>query len=101
MKLRKGDNIILIAGKDKGKKGKILQIFRDRDRVLVEGTNISKKHQRARKSDQKGQIVDRAMPFHISNVMLLDSKSGKGTRIGYKVIKDTKVRISKKSGNEI
>ncbi len=101
MKLKKGDNIIVIAGKDKGKKGKILKIIRDTNRVVVEGVNIFKKHRKARKSNEKGQIVDVAMSLHTSNVALFDSKSGKPTRLGSKMIGEKKVRISKKSGTEV
>ncbi|HEY4503118.1 MAG TPA: 50S ribosomal protein L24 [Candidatus Paceibacterota bacterium] len=68
MKIKKGDNVILIAGKDKGKKGKISKVFPALNKVIVEGANISKKHQRARKSNEKGSMVDIAMPVHASNV---------------------------------
>ncbi len=99
MKLKKGDNVIVIAGKDKGKHGKITQIFADRDRVLVEGLNIFKKHQRSRRKDAKGSIVERGMPMHASNVMIMEK--GKGVRTGHKTIGDKKVRISRKTGAEI
>jgi len=100
MKLKKGDNVIIIAGKDKGKKGKITQIIKETNRVVVEGANISKKHQRSRRKDAKGQIVEVSMPLNASNVMILDSKN-KPTRIGYKIVGDKKVRIGRKSGTEI
>lgn len=101
MKLKKGDNIIIIAGKDKGKKGKILKVFVEKNKVVVEGANMMKKHQRPRKSGEKGTMIDIAMPIHVSNVMVLDPKEGKATRIGKKKVGDKMVRITKKSNQEI
>jgi large subunit ribosomal protein L24 len=74
MKIKKNDNVIVIAGKDKGKTGKIARAFPAKDLVIVEGVNMKKKHQRATKSNSKGQIVEKAMPVHVSNVMLLEGK---------------------------
>jgi len=68
MKLKKGDNVIVITGKDKGKKGKITNVLVHKDRVVVEGINMTKKHQRPRKSDEKGSVINMAMPIHVSNV---------------------------------
>jgi len=68
MKLKKGDNVIIITGKDKGKKGKIVRALPKKDKVIVEGLNMSKRHQRPRKSNEKGSMVDKAMPIHASNV---------------------------------
>ncbi len=68
MKLKKGDNVIVIAGKDKGKKGKIARALPKEDKVVVEGINMSKKHQRPRKSGEQGSMIDLAMPIHVSNV---------------------------------
>ena len=79
MKIRKGDNVIIIAGKDRGKTGKVLRALPKLDRVIVEGVNIKKRHQRPTKSNQKGQIVDKTLPVHVSNVMLVGG-GGKGTR---------------------
>jgi large subunit ribosomal protein L24 len=70
MKLKKGDNIIVLAGKDKGKKGKIVRSLPKMSKVIVEGINVSKKHQRPRRSNEKGSVVDTAMPIHVSNVKL-------------------------------
>ena len=100
-KLKKGDAVIVISGKDKGKKGKVILALPRDNRVVVEGINIRKHHERARKNGQKGQIVEKAVPLHVSNVMLIDSKSGKGTRIGQKIENGKKIRIGKKSGNQI
>ncbi len=101
MKLKKGDNVIIITGKDKNKKGKIVLVLKKDNKVVVEGLNMMKKSQRPRKSGEKGQIIDIAMPIHVSNVMILDPKSGKRSRIGKKIVGDKKVRIAKKSNQEI
>jgi len=99
MKIKKNDNIIVIAGKDKGKTAKVVRAFPKDDLILVEGVNMKKKHERSRKANSKGQIVDKAMPIHVSNVMLLEGK--KGVRVGKKMIGDKNVRISRKTGKEI
>jgi large subunit ribosomal protein L24 len=99
MKIKKGDNVIVIAGKDKGKVAKVLSVYPKNDTVLVEGVNVSKKHQKSKKSGSKGQIVDKAMPIHVSNVMI--NIDGKRARVGKKLIGDKFVRINKKSGKEI
>lgn len=98
-KIKKGDNIIVISGKDKGKKGKISEIFPKKDLVLVEGVNVKKKHQKPSAKVKTGQIIDIPKPIHISNVML--EVSGKKTRAGYKVSGGKKVRISRKTGKEV
>ena len=72
MKIKKGDNVIAIAGKDKGKKGKVVRVLVRADKVIVEGLNMSKKHQRARKTSEKGQMLNIAMPIHVSNVKKID-----------------------------
>ncbi len=101
MKIRKGDNVKIIAGKDKGKSGKVSRAFPVLNRVLIDGVNISKRHQRPRRENQKGQIVEKAMPIHVSNVMLIDPKVGKVTRVGYKIVKGKKVRVALKSKTEL
>ncbi len=80
MKVKKGDNVIVITGKDRGSTGKILHAFPKKDMVLVEGVNIKKRHQRATKNNPKGQIVDKTAPIHVSNVKLIDSKTKKKTK---------------------
>ncbi|MCX6755586.1 MAG: 50S ribosomal protein L24 [Candidatus Nomurabacteria bacterium] len=101
MKLKKGDNVIVITGKDKGKKGKIASVLVEKNRVVVEGLNMMKKHQRPRKSGEKGQVISVSFPMHASNVMILDPKSGKPSKIGKKKVGDKMVRVAKKSGQEI
>lgn len=98
MKIKKGDNVIVITGSDRGKSGKVLRVFPKKDLVLVEGVNIKKRHQRPRKSNQKGQIIDKTLPFHVSNVMLVDPGSGKPARVQMKIEKGVKTRVAAKSG---
>jgi large subunit ribosomal protein L24 len=101
MKLKKGDNVIVIAGKDKGKKGKIVVVLVDKNKIIVEGINMMKKHQHPKKSGEKGSKINIAMPMHASNVMVVDPKTGKGTRVGKKKVNDKMIRITKRSGQEI
>ena len=97
MKIKKGDNVIVISGKDKGQKGKVLQAFPDRAMVLVEGVNIKKRHQRPTRQNQKGQIIEKSLPVHVSNVAFVDPKTSKPTRVGYKVENGKKTRVARKS----
>jgi large subunit ribosomal protein L24 len=99
MKIKKNDTIIVIAGKDKGKTAKVVKSFPKVDLIIVEGVNMKKKHERARKANSKGQIVEKAMPIHVSNVMLVEGKNG--VRVGQKFVGDKKVRISRKTNKEI
>jgi len=101
MKIKTKDNVIVIAGKDKGKTGKVIRTIPKEDKVIVEGVNIRKKHQKPRGKGQKGQTVEFTAPIHVSNVMLEDAKTKKATRIGYKITDGKKVRIAKKSGSEV
>ena len=93
--------MVIVTGKDKGKKGKVLEAFPLLSRVVVEGANIRKRHVRARRTDTKGQTVEFAAPIHVSNVMIADPKSGKPSRVGTKEVNGKRVRIAKKSGVEI
>ncbi len=101
MKLKKGDNVIVIAGRDNGKKGTIARVLSKENKVVIEGINLVKKHQKPRKGGEKGSTITIAMPINASNVMALDPKGGKRTRVGYKTVGDKKVRIARKSGQEI
>ena len=105
MKVHKGDTVLVIAGKDKGAKGKVLQAYPTRNRVLVEGVNRIKKHTAVstpQRGARSGGIVTQEAPIHVSNVMVVDS-DGKPTRIGYRVDEETgkRVRISKRNGKDI
>ena len=99
MKIKKGDNVIVIAGKDNGKTGKVIKAFPKENLVIVEGINKIKKHQRPAKSGAKGQVIEKSMPMNVSNVMIMEG--GKGVRAGKKEIGGKNIRISKKSGKEI
>jgi len=96
-KIKTGDLVQVLAGKDKGRKGKVLKIYKAKDRVLVEGVNIVKKHVKPSTENPQGGIVEKEAPIHISNVNLVDPKTGKPTRVGYEMKGDKKVRVSKKS----
>ena len=100
IKLRKDDNVQIIAGKDKGKTGKIIKILRDKDRVIVEGANIVKKAMKRKSQQDRGGIVEIEASLHISNVMIVCKKCGP-TRIGYKMDGDTKQRTCKKCGEAL
>ena len=105
MKVRKGDTVLGIAGKDKGAKGKVLQAYPERNRVLVEGVNRIKKHtpvSTTQRGARSGGIVTQEAPIHVSNVMVVDS-DGKPTRVGYRVDAETgkRVRTSKRNGKDI
>ncbi|OPJ54884.1 50S ribosomal protein L24 [Alkalithermobacter paradoxus] len=102
MHVKKGDTVVVITGKDKGKKGKVLKAMPKTQRVIVEGVNMITKHQKPNAKIQQGGIINKEASIHVSNVMLFDAKAGKGVRVGHKFLADgTKVRISKKTGEEI
>ena len=102
MNFKTGDKVNVIAGKDKGKSGKILHILKKEDKVVVEGINMVKKHQKPNAANQTGGIIERENPIHISNIMIADPKTGKSTRIGHEINKNgKKVRISKKSNEKL
>ncbi len=101
-RIRKADKVIVISGKDKGAVGQVLLISQEHDRVVVEGVNKVKRHQKPNQRNQQGGIVTREAPIHISNVMLVDPKSSKPTRVRVKTDKEgKKVRVAVKSGAEI
>ena len=101
MKMRKGDKVKVITGKDKGKVGKVIRVFKDEGKVLVEGVNVVKKHIKPGAGSEKGGIASIEKPISASNVMFVDEKSGKPVRIGYQIVEGKKYRISKKSGDVI
>ena len=98
VRLKKDDEVIVIAGKDKGKTGKINRVVRKSDRVFVEGVNVVSRHTKPSLQNQDGGIVDKPMSIHISNVALIDPKSKKPTRVGFKIEGGKKVRFAKDSG---
>jgi large subunit ribosomal protein L24 len=101
-RVRKGDKVIVIAGKDRSKTGTVLAVYPKEDKVLVEGVNVIKRHTKPNAANPDGGIVEREAPFHLSNVQPVDPKSGQPTRIGFKVLEDgKKVRFAKKSGEVI
>ncbi|XOB42544.1 MAG: 50S ribosomal protein L24 [Candidatus Nealsonbacteria bacterium] len=101
MKIKKGDTVLVISGKNKGKKGKILKAFPQKNKVLIEGVNLIKKHQKPKKSGEKGQIIEKPAPINVSNVKIICSKCNKATRVGYKLVGDKKYRICKKCNKQI
>lgn len=102
LRIKKNDQVAIVAGKDKGKSGKVLKIYPDKKRALVENINMIKKAQRRTQENQQGGFIEIEMPIHLSNIMLIDKKTKKPTRFGVSVQKDgKKVRISKKSGDVI
>lgn len=102
LRVRKGDEVQVIAGKDKGKKGRVIAAYPAKNRVLVEGVNMIKRHQRPNAANPQGGIIEKEAPIHVSNVMIVDPKTGEPTRIGIKILADgTKVRYAKKSGEII
>jgi large subunit ribosomal protein L24 len=102
MKIRKGDKVRVLAGKDKGRDGLVTMAFPDRDKVIVEGVNIAKRHTKPRSAEDPGGIIDKEMPIHVSNVAVLSPKDDKPTRVGYRVDDDgTKVRVCRRTGVEI
>ena len=101
-RIRKGDTVYVNAGNDKGKTGKVLEILTDKNRAIVEGVNIVSKHTKPNAKNPQGGIVKQEAGIHISNLQLIDPAKGVATRVGFKVKEDgTKVRVSKKSGEEI
>tara|TARA_Y100001934_G_C11894211_1_gene559087 strand:+ start:192 stop:506 length:315 start_codon:yes stop_codon:yes gene_type:complete len=100
-RIRKGDEVIVLSGRDKGKKGSVLKVLTDEDRVIVQGVHIVKRHQRQSQTEQGG-IVEKEASIHVSNVSLLDPESGDATKVGFRSLEDgRKVRFAKRSGEVI
>ena len=100
--VRKGDTVVVIAGKERGKRGKVLRVFPAEGRVIVERLNMMKKHQKPTQKLRQGGIIEREAPMHLSNVMLLDPRNDKPTRVGVRLLADgKKTRIARKSGEII
>jgi large subunit ribosomal protein L24 len=102
LKIRKGDTVMVIAGDDKGKTGRVLAVDEPKRRVIVEKVNFVKRHTRARSQTQQGGILEKEAPIHLSNVMLYDPKAGKGVRVGVRTSKDGKrERVSRATGDTL
>ena len=101
MKIKKGDKVKVIAGKDKGKEGSVEKIFLEKAKVTVTGVNVVKRHVKPGKVSKEGGIISMEKPVSVSNVILVCSSCGKTTRVGYKMVGDKKTRICKKCGNAI
>lgn len=102
IKIKKGDTVQVISGKDRGKRGKVLNVFSKIDKILIEGVALKKRHRKPKKAGQKGEVVSLPSPVHISNAMLFCGNCSKGNRVGFKFLDDGgKVRICKKCKNEI
>jgi len=100
VKLKKGDKVQVIAGKDVGKQGEVTRVLRERNMVIVEGVNVAKRHQKATKATMQGGIIDKDMPIHVSNVAIVCSSCGP-TRIGYRIEGTDKVRVCRKCGKDL
>ena len=104
MKIRKNDSVMVIAGNARGQTGKVLKVYPERERIIVEGVNIMKRHTRPSQKNPQGGIVQREAPIHVSNVMLLDPKQNQPTRVGTSVVKDEttgkkrRMRVAKATG---
>lgn len=101
MKIKKGDTVLIISGKDRGKKAKVLEVFPKEKRMVVEGVSMRKRHMRPKKAGEKGQIVQLPSPIDVSNAKFICPKCGKATRVGYKLTEKKKFRVCKKCGQEI
>ena len=101
MKIKKKDTVLITSGKDKGKKGTVLRILVKENRLVVENVNLRKRHQKPKKSGEKGQVVTVPSPIALANVKLVCPKCGQGTRVGYKIVDKKKYRICKKCNSEI
>jgi large subunit ribosomal protein L24 len=100
LKVKKGDKVVVITGRDKGKRGEILKVLRDENRVIVQGVNMAQRHQR-QTMNQEGGIHQKELAIHVSNVALIDPKTDKPTRVGYKMDGERKVRIARRSGEAL
>jgi large subunit ribosomal protein L24 len=100
LKIKKGDNVVVISGRDKGRSGEVLKVFPEDRRLIVQGVHMARRHTKPRMGDPGG-IVDKELTIHVSNVAHVDPQSGKATRIGYQTISGKKVRVARRSGEVI
>ena len=102
MKIKRDDTVLVISGNDKGKRGRVLRVLPERDRIIVEGVRMMKKHTKPTRRDPQGGIIEREAAMHVSNVMLVDPKSGEPTRVGRQRLDGGRtVRVAKRSGEMI
>lgn len=101
LKIKSGDKVVVTAGDHKGTEGKILRVFLEKNKAIVEGVNMVKKHEKPSAANPQGGITEKEAPIHISNLSLLDPKSGEATRVGYRMEDGKKVRFAKKSNQEV
>lgn len=101
LKIKSGDTVVVTTGENKGSEGKVLKVFLDKNKAIVEGVNMVSKHEKPSAKNPQGGIVQKEAPIHISNLSLIDPKSGKPTRVGYKIENGKKVRYSKQSNQAI
>lgn len=97
LKIKSGDTVIVTAGEHKGSQGEVLRVFREKNKAIVEGVNVVKKHEKPSAANPQGGIAEKEAPIHISNLSLVDPKSGEATRVGYRMEDGKKVRFAKKS----
>lgn len=100
LKIKTGDNVVVLSGDHKGSEGKVMRVITEKNKAIVEGVNLVSKHEKPNAKNPQGGIVKKEAPIHVSNLALIDPKSKKATRVGYKMEGDKKVRFSKKS-NEV
>jgi large subunit ribosomal protein L24 len=102
MKIKKGDRVVVLAGKDRGKEGVVMFAYPAEGKVIVDGVNVAKKHQKPTKATMQGGIIDKEMPLDVSNVAVISPQDGKPTRVGYRFDADgTKVRVCKRTGADL
>ena len=100
-KIKKGDKVVVLAGRDKGRQGEVVRVWPKEDRLVVSGLNLVKRHTRPSQADPQGGVKTKEAPMHISNVAFVDPKTGEPTRVGFRMEGDKKVRYAKKSGEVI
>ena len=101
LKIKSGDNVVVTAGDHKGSEGRVMLVLRDKNKAIIEGVNMVSKHEKPSANNPQGGIVEKEAPIHISNLSLIDPKSGEAKRVGYKIEDGKKIRFSKKSNQVI
>lgn len=101
LKIKTGDNVIVIAGRDKNKTGKVLRVFPDTNKAIVEGVNIVKKHEKPSATNPQGGIIQKETPIQISNIAIVDPKTKEATKVGYRIENGNKIRFAKKSNQAL